>query len=72
MNKTKLCPRNVSEWLKLNINGKDLIFTRCATLFELITNELNQNKLYLGVDNNILMIKLCEFFFNNSYIEFNR
>ena len=71
MNNTSLCPRNVSEWLKLNITDKELIFTRCASLFEIIIHDLKENKLQLGVGNNILMIKLCEFFFNNSYIEYN-
>ena len=53
-------------WLKTKINENDLIFDKCADSFEYILFKLKEAELDLHTDNNVLMIKLCNFLYKNS------
>lgn len=67
LNYNDTTPKKLSLWLEQNINDKELIFDKCAEIFEIIVSKLNEQELNLAVDNNILMIKLCKFLYENSY-----
>lgn len=67
LNNRDTTPKKLSSWLEQNINEKELIFDKCAEIFEIIVSKLNEQELHLAVDNNILMIKLCKFLYDNSY-----
>ena len=61
-----ITPIDLTLWLQTNINAKDLVFDKCADIFNIIVKKLEENKLHLKVDNNVLMIKLCKFLYENS------
>ena len=58
--------KDLTFWLQENVNDKELIFDRCSDIFNLIVNKLQENNLHLGVENKVLMIKLCKFLYENS------
>jgi hypothetical protein len=78
MNNILLHPKDLTYWLQKIINDEnhqhdenkknEIIFDRCSDYFEFIINQLNKHNLHLAVDNKILMIKLCRFFYENSYV----
>ncbi len=65
--KKEVNPHNLSLWLQQNIDDDVLIFDKCADLFDIIIQRLKDEKIHLAVDNNILMIKLCKYFYENSH-----
>lgn len=64
---TNTRPRDLSKWLKIKVNDNNTIFDECADLYDIITSQLNKEELHLQAENKILMIKLCRFFYENSY-----
>jgi hypothetical protein len=60
-------PRDLSNWLKIKINDQDTIFDASADLFDILVSKLNENNLHIKSENNVLMIKLCKFLYENSY-----
>ena len=66
-NKDKVNPHDLTNWLQTNLNENDLIFDKCSDLFNIIVKRLEDEKIHLGVENNILMIKLCKYFYENSH-----
>ena len=60
-------PKHVSNWLKTRINDRDTIFDKSVELFDIIQMELENESLYLRAEDKILMIKLCKFFYENSF-----
>jgi hypothetical protein len=67
MYKTKQStPADVTLWLQQNINDKELVFDKCADLFDIIVKKLQDDKIHISVENNILMIKLCKYLYDNS------
>lgn len=67
LNNKDTTPKKLCSWLEQNINEKELIFDKCVKIFEIIVSKLNEQDLHLAVDNNVLMIKLCKFLYENSY-----
>lgn len=67
LNNKDTTPKKLCSWLEQNINEKELIFDKCVEIFEIIVSKLNEQDLHLAVDNNVLMIKLCKFLYENSY-----
>lgn len=63
----KTHPKQLSDWLKINCNDKNTIFDLSVDLFDIIKMELEKESLYLRAEDKILMIKLCKFFYDNSY-----
>ena len=72
MSNILLHPKDLTHWLQKFINDEneknEVIFDRCSEFFELVVNELKKHNLHLAVENKILMIKLCKFFYENSYV----
>ena len=65
-------PKELTQWLQKFVNeeyeNNEIIFDRCSEMFEIIVSELDKHDLHLAVENKILMIKLCKFFYENSYV----
>tara|TARA_B100000886_G_scaffold289895_1_gene215084 strand:+ start:546 stop:761 length:216 start_codon:yes stop_codon:yes gene_type:complete len=66
-NKKKVNPHDLAFWLQTNLSENVLIFDKCSDLFSIIIQRLKEEKIHLAVDNNVLMIKLCKYFYENSY-----
>jgi hypothetical protein len=60
-------PGELTQWLQKDISDNELIFDRCVYIFDIIVQKLQKHNLHLGVDNEVLMIKLCKFLYENSY-----
>ena len=58
--------RELTSWLQKNVNENELIFDKCADIFDIIMKKLEDKNIHLCVDNNIFMIKLCKFLCENS------
>ena len=66
-NPKEVTPRELTSWLQQNISEDELIFDKCANIFEIIVNKLNNSKIELAVENKVLMIKLCKYLYENSH-----
>ena len=64
---TNTTPKDLSSWLKIKVNDTNTVFDECADIYDIITTELNNKNLFLKSENKVLMIKLCKFFYENSY-----
>jgi hypothetical protein len=59
-------PNHLSSWLQQNINEKELVFDKCSHIFNIIVQKLEEQKIPIDVENNVLMIKLCKYLYENS------
>jgi len=60
-------PKDLANWLKYEVNENDTNFDKIVELYDIIHNELNKENIYISVEENIFMIKLCNFIYKNSY-----
>lgn len=60
-------PRDLANWLKYEVNENDTNFDKIVELYDIIHNELNKENIYISVEENIFMIKLCNFIYKNSH-----
>jgi hypothetical protein len=66
-NKKEANPHDLAFWLQTNLSENVLIFDKCSDLFDIIIKRLEDEKIHLGVENKVLMIKLCKYFYENSH-----
>jgi hypothetical protein len=60
-------PKNLANWLKYEVNENDTNFDKIVELYDIIHNELNKENIYISVEENVFMIKLCNFIYKNSH-----
>jgi hypothetical protein len=60
-------PKDLANWLKYEVNENDTNFDKIVELYDIIHNELNKENIYISVEENIFMIKLCNFIYKNSH-----
>jgi len=59
-------PSDLTSWLQQNISDEELIFDKCSHIFHIIVQKLEEQNIHIDVENNVLMIKLCKYLYDNS------